>query len=124
MNRFINVKTLSGELKRTEIRRGMGYRLTNKEMILLREDISYHILLEDILGLISRDEEDTQVHNHIVGDIRVTANMSNGANTYKIVVHKMRVYNRSGVHERGASTLYANLSNGFSEQLVELLQAI
>ncbi|KEO84231.1 hypothetical protein [Tumebacillus flagellatus] len=124
MNRFINVKTLSGELKRTEIRRGMGYRLTNKEMILLRDDISYHILLEDILGLISRDEEEDKFHDRNIGDMRVSANGVAGANTYKIVVNKMRVYNRSGVHERGASTLYANLSNGFSEQLVELLQAI
>jgi hypothetical protein len=123
MNQFINVKALSGELKRTEIRRGMGYRLTNKEMILLREDISYHILLEDILGLISRDEEEASTHGHLIGDIRVNAQLG-GATTYKIVVHKMRVYNRSGVHERGASTLYANLSNGFSAQLVELLQAI
>jgi hypothetical protein len=123
MNQFINVKALSGELKRTEIRRGMGYRLTNKEVILLREDISYHILLEDILGLISRDEEEANVHEHMLGDTRVSSQLT-GAMTFKIVVHKMRVYNRSGVHERGASTVYANLSNGFSTQLVELLQAI
>ncbi|PWK15523.1 hypothetical protein [Tumebacillus permanentifrigoris] len=123
MNQFINVKALSGELKRTEIRRGMGYRLTNKEVILLREDISYHILLEDILGLISRDEEEANVLEQLLGDTRVSSQL-NGVMTFKIVVHKMRVYNRSGVHERGASTVYANLSNGFSTQLVELLQAI
>lgn len=123
MNQFINVKALSGELKRTEIRRGMGYRLTSKEVILLREDISYHIFLEDILGLIARDEEEATEYGRVIGDTFVSTLGTQHATTYKIVVHKMRVYNRSGVFERGASTLYANLSSGFSQQLVELLQA-
>ncbi len=119
IDRFINVKSLSGDLKRTEIRRGVGYRLTTKEFILLREDISYHILLEDILGFMSRDEEES-VHLEMYGDTQVSHSF--GTSSYKIVVTKMRVYNRSGVFEKGSSTLYTQLSDGFSEQLVELLQ--
>jgi hypothetical protein len=121
MDRFINVKQMSGELKRTEIRRGVGYRLTTKEFILLREDISYHILLDDILGIISRDEEEVSSHTVTLGDTTVTHQF--GSSSYKIVATRMRVYNRSGVHEKGSSTLYTQMSDGFSRQLVELLTA-
>jgi len=121
MNRFINVKALSGDLKRTEIRRGVGYRLTTKEFILLRDDVSYHILLEDILGVMLRDEEEASVHRETVGDTHVSHHF--GTSSYKIVVTKLRIYNRSGVYEKGSSTLYTQLSDGFCEQLFELLQA-
>ena len=121
MNRFINVKPLSGELKRTEIRRGTGYRLTDKEFILLRDDISYHILLEDILGVVSRDEETSQAITETFGDTQVT-HQFNGT-TYKIVAMKMRIYNRSGVYEKGSSTLFTQLSDGMTEQLVQMLTA-
>jgi hypothetical protein len=121
MNRFINVKPLSGELKRTEIRRGTGYRLTDKELILLREDISYHILLEDILGVISREEESVSGITETYGDTNVTHKF--GGTTYKIVAMKMRVYNRSGVYESGSSTVYTQLSEAMTEQLLNMLTA-
>jgi len=119
---FINVKSMSGELKRTEIRRGVGYRLTDKEFILMREEASYHILLEDILGVTLRDEVDQILSPVQVGDATFT-HAWGGAESYKIVAMKMRVYNRSGVYERGASTLYTSLSSGFSRQMHELLLA-
>ena len=118
LNNFINVKQMSGDLKRTEIRRGIGYRLTDKEFILLREDISYHILLDDILGVVSRDEEEN-VHMERYGDTKVAHSF--GTTSYKIVAMKMRLYNRSGVFEKGSSTLFAQLSEGFCRQLVQLL---
>lgn len=119
MNRFINVKPLSGELKRTEIRRGTGYRLTDKEFILLRDDISYHILLDDILGVISRDEDGFDDVVETYGDTNVTRQF--GGMTYKIVAMKMRIYNRSGVFEKGSSTLFTQLSAGMTEQLINML---
>jgi hypothetical protein len=121
VNQFINVKTMDGELKRTEIRRGMGFRLTTKEMILLREDVSYHIYLDDILGIISKEEDEEGLHKVKIGDTEVAHHF--GASAYKIIVTKMRVYNRSGVIERGSSTLYTQLSDGFCKQLFELLNA-
>ncbi|ASS75541.1 hypothetical protein CIG75_11460 [Tumebacillus algifaecis] len=121
MKQFVNVKTMDGELKRTEIRRGVGYRLTTKEMILLREEVSYHIYLEDILGVISREEEAPGIYQEQVGDTTVAHHF--GSSSYKIVATKLRMYNRSGVVERGASTLFAQLSPGFTKQLLELLQA-
>lgn len=120
--RFVNVKQMTGELKRTEIRRGMGFRLTTKEVILLREDMSYHIYLDDIIGVISGEEDERSLHHVQLGDTQV-AHQFGGSTTYKIVVTKMRVYNRIGVHERGASTIYTPLSNEFSRQLVEFLNA-
>jgi hypothetical protein len=120
--RFVNVKQLSGELKRTEIRRGMGFRLTTKEVVLLREDMSYHIYLDDILGVISGEEDERSLHHVTIGDTQV-AHHFGGRSTYKIVVTKMRVYNRSGVFEKGASTIYTPLSNDFSRHLVEILNA-
>jgi hypothetical protein len=120
VNNFINVKALSGELKRTEIRRGVGYRLTTKEFILLREDVSYHILLEDILGVMSRDEEETTTHTEKIGDTTISHTF--GSSSYKIVVTKMRIYNRSGVYEKGSSTFYTQMSDGFTKQLIELLR--
>ncbi|ARU62568.1 hypothetical protein CBW65_17550 [Tumebacillus avium] len=121
MKQFINVKTMDGELKRTEIRRGVGFRLTTKEMILLREDVSYHIYLDDILGVISREEDETGIYQEKVGDTKVAHHF--GASSYKIVATKLRMYNRSGMVERGSSTLFTQLSAGFSKQLLELLNA-
>ncbi|MFC4766508.1 hypothetical protein [Effusibacillus consociatus] len=107
MNRFINVKSLAGELKRTEIRRGVGYKLTTKEFILQRDDQTYHILFEDILGLIQRDRSDGQPDEK---------------GTHKIITNKIRVYNRSGVFEKGAATLYASLSDSFCKMFLHYLE--
>lgn len=120
MNHFINVKAMAGELKRSEVRRGVGYRLTTKELVLLREDQSFYILLEDILGIFSQDDEDVSTHTHKSGDTKVKHHF--GRSTYKIVAHKLRIYNRSGVHEKGSMTLYTHLSDGFSKQLLALLK--
>jgi hypothetical protein len=121
LNRFVNVKLMEGELKRTEVRRGIGYRLTTKEFILLREDTSYHIFLDDILGVIEKDEQDNlSTHQERYGDTHVIHQF--GGRTFKIVTTKMRIYSRSGVVEKGASTLFTTLSNGFCEHLVTLLQ--
>ncbi|MGZ4123298.1 MAG: hypothetical protein ACXVOI_08820 [Tumebacillaceae bacterium] len=121
MNRFVNVKSMSGELKRTEIRRGVGYRLTTKEVILLREDVSYHIYLDDILGVISRDEEEVNIES-MSGDTQVGYQF--GGNSYKIVATKIRIYNRSGVFEKGSSTVFTQMSDGFTQHLIELLNVI
>lgn len=105
MSKFINIKSLAGELKRTEIRRGIGYRLTTKEFILQREDQTYHILFEDIIGLIERDPAE-----------------SDDRGTHKIIANRIQVYNRSGVFEKGAATLYASLSDSFTKLFVHYLE--
>ncbi|BCJ86624.1 hypothetical protein [Effusibacillus dendaii] len=107
MNRFIPVKSLAGELKRTEIRRGIGYRLTTREFILQRDDQTYHILFEDILGLIERKAEDGRPDEK---------------GTHKIITNRIRVYNRSGVFEKGATTFYASLSDNFCKLFVYYLE--
>ncbi|WP_018132211.1 hypothetical protein [Effusibacillus pohliae] len=107
MNRFIQIKSLAGELKRTEIRRGISYKLTTKEFILQREDQTYHILFEDILGLIQRDTADGRPDDK---------------GTHKIITNKIRVYNRSGVFEKGAATLYASLSESFCRLFLDYLE--
>jgi len=121
MNKFIHVKLLAGELKLTEIRRGVGYRLTTKEFILMREDTSYHIMLEDILGVILRDNEEEAEFAVQMGDTRFVHQFGTAA--YKIVATKMRIYNRSGVIEQGPSTLFTQLSKDFSMRMEELLLA-
>jgi hypothetical protein len=105
MAKFINIKSLAGELKRTEIRRGISYRLTTKEFILQREDQTYHILFDDIIGLIERDPAEWDERG-----------------THKIITNKIQVYNRSGVFEKGATTFYASLSESFSKLLVHYLE--
>ncbi|GAX89373.1 hypothetical protein [Effusibacillus lacus] len=107
MNRFLNLKSLSGELKRTEIRKGIGYKLTTKEFILQREDQTYHILFEDILGLIQRESMDGRPDEK---------------GTHKIITNRIRVYNRSGVFEKGAATLYASLSDNFCKLFLDYLE--
>lgn len=107
MNRFINIKSLAGELKRTELRRGIGYKLTTKEFILQREDQTYHILFEDILGLIQRESADGRPDEK---------------GTHKIITSRIKVYNRSGVFEKGAATLYASLSEGFCRLFLDYLE--
>lgn len=105
MAKFIQIKSLAGELKRTEIRKGIGYRLTTKEFILQREDQAYHIFFDDIIGLIERDPAEWDERG-----------------THKIITSRIQVYNRSGVFEKGATTFYASLSDGFSRLMVDFLE--
>jgi hypothetical protein len=73
---------------------------------LQREDKTYHIFFEDIIGLIERTPED---RNDLLG-------------THKLVTSKIRIYNRSGVVENGSTTFYATLSEEFCQLFVHYLE--
>jgi hypothetical protein len=121
MLKFMPVKSLTGELKRTEIRRGTAYKLTTNELVMQREDTAYVIELDKILGVISCDPGESAKHTDLIGDTHVSTHF--GVSSYKIVTTAMRMYTRSGLSERGASTLYISLSEDFTRLLIDRLHA-
>lgn len=118
-HRFVQVKNLAGELKRTEIRRGIRYQLTTKEFVLSREEQAYHLLLQHIIGIIQKDETDRPTV-HSFADYGTVDQLYP---VYKIVTTQLSVYSPSGEHEKGASTLYASLSPSFVESLMDVLHS-
>ncbi|GIM44915.1 hypothetical protein DNHGIG_04640 [Collibacillus ludicampi] len=121
MSKFMPVKSLTGELKRTEIRRGTAYKLTTNEFVLQREDTAYVIDLNKILGVIACDPSETSTHTDLIGDTHVSTHF--GQSSYKIIATEMLIFTRHGVSERGASTLHTSLSDDFTRLLINHLHA-
>lgn len=121
MRKLWRVKQLAGELRRTEVRRNTGFQLTTKEFILQKEDMAYHIALEDILGVIEDRGQEPFPDAGLSGETRVTA--PTGPEVVKIVAVRMRIHRPSGTVETGAGTLHVRLSAEFRQQLLNLLHA-
>lgn len=122
MNRFVKVKPLIGELKRSEVRRGTSYKLTTREFVLQREDRAYQILFDDVLGVLPRDESERYDTTRRSGDTIVSTDSR--FPSYKIIVTRMRVYRDSGrIDEQGPATLHTELSNELFSQFLSYLTA-
>ncbi|MCL6548874.1 MAG: hypothetical protein K6T30_08195 [Alicyclobacillus sp.] len=117
MTRFPKVETLRGELKRSEIRSGIRYQLTTREFILQREQRTYRIALEDILGIIECSDEELARETH-----RTVGGQATGK-PYKIVTSLLYQISPSGVIEQTFVSLYTRLSPAFATQMARLLAA-
>ncbi|MDP9728227.1 hypothetical protein [Alicyclobacillus tolerans] len=115
MIHFPSVKSLRGELKRSEIRGNMRYQLTTKEFIQQRESHTYRIALQNILGMTECDEKEAK-------NLKMSwTNSSKYGKLYKIVANAMFVILPNSVVEQRSVQFYTWLSPAFAEQMEALL---
>ncbi|GAB7389080.1 hypothetical protein BSNK01_29180 [Bacillaceae bacterium] len=109
-NDFIKVKQLEGELKLSQVKPGLGCTITTKEIVFQKPHRSYHFLLEDIIRIIPLEIGTSSYTFRTAGE-KVTASF--GSSYYKITVEKAKIYNRSGIHERGEMEFIVPLTDKF-----------
>lgn len=115
---FISVKPLTGELKLSQKKSGLGVSITTKEIILQRPHTSYHILFKDIISIVPIRTIPRNVTFEI--DMNTSVRTSFGSNYYKISTSQASVYNRKGRSERGETEFIVPLSDAFMNYFANL----
>ncbi|WP_067617431.1 hypothetical protein [Alicyclobacillus acidiphilus] len=119
MYQFPKVKSLRGELKRTEIRNRVRYQLTTKEFIQQRGRTTYRIAIDNILGFI--ECSDSEFSRHLAPGIGYEPDRFGRA--YKIVASLLHHVTDNGVIEQTHVSFYTRLSASFAKQLESILAA-
>jgi len=114
---FIRVKGLEGELKLAQIKPHLGCLITTKEMVFQKPHTSYHLMLDDITGIMPFEMEQQTIRLQIDKHTLVDANFGN--RYYKISATKMKVYRRSGIVENGFSEVIVQLRENFLQYIAK-----
>jgi hypothetical protein len=111
---FIPIKRLAGYLILSQRRHNWGATLTTKELVFQRPHLSYHIFLEDVLGLVPYP---------FPGPHR-PPNMAESwfepnthRNFYKLSVARLHLINRQGAFTQEATDLIIPLNDRFIQYL-------
>lgn len=96
---FIRIKSLSGELKRSHKKKGLGITVSTEELVFQQPHVNYHILLKDIVSIVpfssEKGEPVTVIHrgggHHEVAKARLGT-----ADRFRFYVKKAVIHNRSG----------------------------
>jgi len=112
---FIRVKALEGELKLSQIKSRFGCSITTKELIFQKPHHSYQIQLADIISMVPHklNSKDITFATHAPLHEPVVASFEK--DYYKISVVKVKIYNRSGTHEKGKTEFIVPLSQKMLE---------
>lgn len=107
---FIQVKRLRGELLLSQKRHRWGCTLTTKELIFQKPHVSYHLLLDDIIGMVPfRPNPRTRGE----GWNEQWENPDLSSSTYKITASRLTILRRSGAVRRGQTDLILPLNQRF-----------
>ncbi|MEW9033804.1 MAG: hypothetical protein AB2404_13965 [Planifilum fimeticola] len=107
---FIQVKRLRGELLLSQKRNRWGCTLTTKELIFQKPHISYHLLLDDIIGIVPfRPKRRTRGE----GWNDQWENPDLSSSTYKITASRLTIIRRNGAVRRGQTDLILPLNQRF-----------
>ncbi len=118
MPHFPRVESLRGELKRTEIRAGTRYQLTTREFVLQRQQRTYRIAFENVLGLVECSDDEYRLNGPLYRTVEQGA-----GRPYKIVTTLMHLVSPRGVLEQERVSLYTRLSSSFARQFEILLSS-
>jgi hypothetical protein len=110
---FIRLKDTEGTLLLSHTNRNLGCKVTTKEIIFQRPHCTYQILFEDIVSMIPHDVPAKPVMLPLFGNSAEKVSTSFASSYYKISADRVRVYNRSGTHERKAMDLIVPLHQLF-----------
>ncbi|MBP1933956.1 hypothetical protein [Ammoniphilus resinae] len=120
MNRdFIRIKALEGELKLSQIKTRYGCSITTKELIFQKPHHSYHIRLADIISIIPYELEPGKMVFSPQSNIEEKVTASFGSSYYKVTTETTRIYNRSGVFEKGRTDFIIPLSEKMLEHIAQ-----
>ena len=98
---FIRVKETEGTLLLSQTTRNHSCRVTTKEIILQRPHCTYHILFDDIISMVPHEVPSRSILLPTPGNSVEKVQTNFATDYYKIRVEKVRIYNRSGIHETG-----------------------
>jgi hypothetical protein len=100
---FIQIKSLEGELRMSQIKRDYGLTITTKELILYKPHVNYFFKLDDIIHILPFDmvslKAITFVNTYSAN--RESTTFSAGSKHYKFFVKASTVHNRSGIFKLG-----------------------
>ncbi|MCS1350064.1 hypothetical protein [Mechercharimyces sp. CAU 1602] len=115
MSNFINVKPLAGDLLIYQKRIHIGTTLTTKELILQKPYISYHIMLDDMIGMVpftlQRESAQMEVPFITIGETTITPTFS--SHYYRLSTTRLLVIKPSGHYEHKKADLLVPLSDRF-----------
>lgn len=111
---FIPVKRMIGHLIISQKRNHWASTLTTKELIFQKPHLSYHILLNDVIGIIPC--EMIGIRPHLDHGLFIST-PKNPSNYYKISINKLFVINRNGVFTNGATDLIVPLNKRFLQHI-------
>ncbi len=107
---FIQVKRLRGELLLSQKRNHWGCTLTTKELIFQKPHLSYHLLLDDIIGIVPFHPKHGPGAE---GWISPWETPDPSASPYKITANRLTIIRRSGAVRRGQTDLILPLNQRF-----------
>lgn len=107
---FIQVKRLRGELLLSQKRNHWGCTLTTKELIFQKPHISYHLLLDDIIGMVPFHPKHPTRGEGWIGPWAV---LDHSSSTYKITASRLTIIRRNGIGRRGKTDLIVPLNQRF-----------
>ncbi|MBA4492790.1 hypothetical protein ACFO25_09145 [Paenactinomyces guangxiensis] len=111
---FIPVKRLAGDLLISQKRNNLGFTLTTKEFVFQKPHLSYHILLDDVIGVIPYEiKKSAHLPKSFIEESWTHRNFS--AKCYKISVGELHIINRQGLYTRGATDLILPLNDRFMQ---------
>jgi hypothetical protein len=108
---FIPIKRFSGELLISQVKYPYRYTLTNKEFIFQKPNMTYHVLLADVIGMIPYTSPSTEP-------------LDSNMNYYKIRTKVIHVINRSGTYEKEDADLILPLHPRMVQLLVDIVDFI
>jgi hypothetical protein len=107
---FIPIKRLAGQLILSQRHNHWGATLTTKELIFQRPHLSYHIFLDDILGLVPYPLPTNQRGTHsVVGWLEPNRHRD----FYKLSVARLHLVNRQGAFTQDTADLIIPLNSRF-----------
>lgn len=112
---FIPVKRLAGTLIVSQKRNNLGCTLTTREFVFQKPHMSYHILLDDVIGLIPYPVKPARLPKNLASEEWIHPRHSN--QYYKITVRELQVINRQGLFTRGATDIIIPLNDRFIQHL-------
>jgi hypothetical protein len=114
MNRdFIKIKNTEGTLLLSHTNRNLSCNVTTKEIILQRPHCTYQILFENIISMVPHTLKTRHIMLPTPGNTHEKVSTTFASSYYKIRTGSVRIYNRSGIHEKGETDFIVPLSDLF-----------
>jgi hypothetical protein len=112
-HQFIPVKQLAGHLLISQKQNNWGVTLTTKELVFQKPHLSYHIFLDDVLGILPYSFPAS--HRPLQMREEAWLEPTYAKKYYKLSVTKLNIINRQGLLTGGPTDLILPLNERFLE---------
>ncbi|MBN6188188.1 hypothetical protein JQN58_15035 [Aneurinibacillus sp. BA2021] len=110
---FIKVKDTEGTLLLSHKNGKLGCDVTTKEIILQRPHCTYQILFDHIISMVPHTLKTKHVMMPTLGNTEEQVSTRFASAYYKIRTQHVRIYNRSGIYEKGETDFIVPLHDLF-----------